>query len=50
MRRAARLPCLRLTSKEKLADPFPFAPDWGAQAPPESDDGAIVVDLGRNRR
>ena len=31
-----------------LADPF--VPDWGAQAPPESDDGAIVVDLGRNRR
>ena len=30
-----------------LADPF--VPDWGAQAPPESDDGAIVVDLGRNR-
>ena len=40
MRRAARLPCLRLTSKEKLADPF--VPDWGAQAPPESDDGAVV--------
>ena len=31
-----------------LADPF--VPDWGVQAPPESDDGAIVVDLGRNRR
>ena len=31
-----------------LADPF--VPDWGAQAPPESDDDAIVVDLGRNRR
>ena len=47
MRRAARLPCLRLTGEEELADPFPFAPDWGAQAPPESDDGA-VVGLGRS--
>lgn len=28
----------------------PFVPDWGAQAPPESDDDAIVVDLGRNQR
>ena len=31
-----------------LADPF--VPDWGAQAPPESDDGVIVLDLGRNQR
>ena len=42
MRRAARLPCLRLTGEEELADPFPFAPDWGAHAPPASDDGAVV--------
>ena len=40
MRRAARLLCLRLTGEEKLADPFVL--DWGAQAPPESDDGAVV--------
>ena len=40
MRRAARLLCLRLTGEEELADPF--VPDWGAQAPPESDDGAVV--------
>ena len=31
-----------------LADPF--VPDWGAQAPPESDDGVIVVNLARNQR
>jgi len=28
----------------------PFVPDWGAQAPPESDDGVIVVNLARNQR
>ena len=40
MRRAARLLCLRLTGEKELADPF--VPDWGAHAPPESDDGAVV--------
>ena len=40
MRRAARLLCLRLTGEEELADPF--VPDWGAHAPPASDDGAVV--------